>query len=69
MMIGVAQVIGMNPTLRSRFSGVPVACANTSLAAANGNSEEIAAIAVGVPTADRNARRRRSSGNNARTTA
>src|SRR6478735_11941524 len=36
MMMGVAQVIGIKPTLRSFFSGAPAPCAKTSVAVANG---------------------------------
>ena len=49
MMIGVAQVIGMKPTLRSFFSGVP-ASANASVAVLSGKNWEIAASAVAAPT-------------------
>jgi hypothetical protein len=49
MMMGVAQVIGMNPTLRSFFSS-GLACANTSVAVASGKNCEIAASAVEAPT-------------------
>jgi len=56
MMIGVAQVIGMNPTLRSFFSIAPP-CANTSVAVLSGKSCESAASAVDAPTDLRNARR------------
>ena len=48
MMIGVAQVIGMKPTLRSFFSGAPP-WAKASRAAPSGRTEEIAAIAVAAP--------------------
>ena len=34
MMMGVAQVMGMKPILRSRFSGAPAACAMASRAVA-----------------------------------
>ena len=68
MMIGVAQVIGMKPTLRSFFSGVP-ASANASVAALIGKNCEIAASAVEAPTDFRKARRAASLGNIARTTA
>ena len=44
-MIGVAQVIGMKPTLRSFFSGVPVS-ANASVAVLIGKNCESAANAV-----------------------
>ena len=56
MMMGVAQVMGMKPTLRSFFSGA-AAWANTSVAVPSGKNCEMAAIAVDVPTARRNARR------------
>ena len=49
MMIGVAQVMGMKPTLRSFFSGAPP-WAKASRAVASGNTEAIAAIAVAAPT-------------------
>ena len=42
MMMGVAQVIGMNPTLRSFFSIAPP-CANTSVAVLSGKNCESAA--------------------------
>ena len=38
MMMGVAQVIGIKPTLRSFFSGAPAPCAKTSVAVANGKN-------------------------------
>jgi hypothetical protein len=56
MMIGVPQVIGMKPTLRSFFSSAPP-CANTSVAAPSGKNWEIAASAVEAPTDFRKARR------------
>ena len=68
MMIGVAQVIGMKPTLRSFFSIAPP-CANTSVAVPSGKNCEIAASAVEAPTDFRNARRAASFGNTARITA
>ncbi len=68
MMIGVAQVIGMKPTLRSFFSGVPVS-ANTSVAVLIGKNCDNAASAVDAPTDFRNARRATSCGNIARMTA
>ena len=68
MMIGVAQVIGMKPTLRSFFSGAPP-CAKTSVAVLSGKNCEIAASAVEAPTDFRNARRAASFGNIARITA
>ena len=68
MMIGVAQVIGMKPTLRSFFSsGAP--CPNTSVAVDSGKNCEIAASAVDAPTDFRKARRAASFGNIARMTA
>lgn len=67
MMIGVAQVIGMKPTLRSFFSGA--AWAKTSVAVASGRMPEIAAIAVEAPTVFRKSRRCASSGKRARITA
>ena len=68
MMIGVAQVIGMKPTLRSFFSGVP-ACAKTSVAVFSGKNCDSAASAVEAPTDFRKARRAASCGNIARITA
>src|SRR5688572_11057080 len=68
MMIGVPHVIGMKPTLRFGFSILPL-CANASLAAASGKSDEIAASAVPLPTACRKLRRVESSGKSARMTA
>jgi hypothetical protein len=68
MMIGVAQVIGMKPTLRSFFSSTPP-CANTSVAVLRGKNWESAASAVDAPTDLRNARRAASFGNTARITA
>jgi len=68
MMMGVAQVMGMKPTLRSFFSSAPP-CANTSLAVLSGKSCESAASAVEAPTDLRKARRARSFGNTARITA
>ena len=68
MMIGVAQVIGMKPTLRSFFSS-GAACANTSVAVVSGKNCESAASAVEAPTDLRNARRAASCGNTARITA
>ena len=67
MMIGVAQVIGMKPTLRSFFSGT--AWAKASVAAASGKRLEIAARAVEAPTCFRKKRRCASCGNRARITA
>ena len=66
MMIGVAQVIGMKPTLRSFFSGAPAPCANTSVAVLSGKNCASAASAVEAPTDFRNARRAASCGNIAR---
>ena len=68
MMIGVAQVMGMNPTLRSFFSGAPP-WAKASRAAPSGRTEEMAAIAVAAPTVFRNWRRWASTGKTARRTA
>ena len=68
MMMGVAQVMGMKPTLRSFFSGAPP-WAKASRAVASGNTEAIAAIAVAVPTVFRNSRRWASTGKTARRTA
>ncbi len=68
MMMGVAQVIGMNPTLRSFFSIGPP-CANTSVAVASGKNCASAASAVEAPTDLRKARRAASCGNIARITA
>src|ERR671928_184221 len=45
MMIGVAQVIGMKPTLRSFFSIAPP-CANTSVAVLSGKNCDSAASAA-----------------------
>ena len=56
MMMGVAQVMGMKPTLRSGFSILPP-WANTSVAVASGKNCAIAAAAVEAPTARRKARR------------
>jgi hypothetical protein len=72
MMIGVAQVIGMNPTLRSFFSSAPAwvpACANASVAVRSGKNCDNAASAVEAPTDLRKARRAASRGNTARITA
>ena len=68
MMIGVAQVIGMKPTLRSFFSGAP-AWANTSVAVLSGKNCESAASAVEAPTLFRKARRAASCGKILRITA
>ncbi len=69
MMIGVAQVIGMNPTLRFFFSIAPAPCANTSVAVLSGKNCDSAASAVVAPTDFRNARRAASCGKIARITA
>ncbi len=68
MMMGVAQVIGMNPTLRSFFSGA-AASANTAVAVSSGKRWESAASAVDAPTDLRKARRAASLGKIARMTA
>ena len=68
MMIGVAQVIGMKPTLRFFFSIAPP-CANTSVAVLSGKNCDSAASAVEAPTDFRNARRAASLGKTARMTA
>ncbi len=68
MMIGVAQVIGMKPTLRSFFSSL-APCAKTSVAVLSGKNCEIAASAVEAPTLFRKARRAASFGKIARMTA
>ena len=68
MMIGVAQVMGMNPTFRSFFSGA-AAWAKASMAVPSGKNCAMAASAVEAPTAFRNARRASSCGMRARTTA
>src|SRR3954463_6194502 len=68
MMIGVAQVIGIKPILRSFFSGAPP-WANASRATPIGRTEEIAAIAVAAPTVFRNCRREAAAGKTARRTA
>src|SRR5258708_7471449 len=69
MMIGVAQVIGMNPTLSLAFSTLPAPCANASFAAASGKKVDSAAAAVPAPTAVRKRRRTLPSGMRARMTA
>ena len=67
MIIGVAQVIGMNPTLRSFFSmGPPLA--KTSLAVFSGKNCDSAASAVEPPRDCRKARRAMSFGKSARIT-
>ena len=68
MMIGVAHVIGMKPTLISFFSIAPP-CAKTSVAVESGKNCDIAASAVEAPSVFRNARRATSLGNMARMTA
>ena len=68
MMIGVAQVIGMKPTLRSFFSGAP-ASAKASAAVLSGKNCDTAASAVAAPTDFRNARRVAACGKTARSTA
>jgi hypothetical protein len=68
MMIGVAHVIGMKPTLRSFFSSAPPS-ANASVAVFSGKNSYNAAAAVEAPTDFRNARRAESFGNIARITA
>ena len=69
MMIGVAQVIGMKPTLRSVFSSLPAPCANTSVAILIGKNCERTPSAAEAPTDFRKARRWTSFGNTARITA
>ena len=69
MMMGVAQVIGIKPTLRSFFSGAPAPCAKTSVAVANGKNCASAASAVEAPTEFRKARRTASFGKIARIAA
>ena len=68
MMIGVPQVIGINPTFRSLFSMAPP-LANTSVAVLSGKNCDSAASAVEAPSDCRKARRPRSFGNRARITA
>src|SRR5262245_33268691 len=68
MMIGVAQVIGINPTLRSFFSIGPPA-AKISVAVLSGKNCDNAATAADAPSDCRNARRPLSAGNTARMTA
>src|SRR5258708_7881929 len=68
MMRGVAQVIGMKPTLRSFFSIFPLSCAIAS-SARNGKMLPMAAIAAGIPTARRKRRRSAGSGKSARSVA
>lgn len=68
-MIGEAQVIGMNPTLRFGFSSGPgLSCAN-ALAAASGNTSANAATIAAPPTAFNKRRRDAARGNAARNTA
>lgn len=50
MMIGVAQVMGMQPILMSFFSRGRGICAATSLASPNGKNCAIAASAVPAPS-------------------
>ena len=69
MMMGVAQVIGMKPTLRSFFSSDPAPCANSSVAVSSGKNCESAASAVETPANFRKARRVASCGNMERMTA
>ncbi len=57
MMIGVAQVIGMNPILRSRFSSGPGLSCASARAAPIGNTDASTAPAVAAPTRSMNARR------------
>ena len=56
-MIGVAQVMGIKPTLSLVFSSFPVPCAKASFAAPRGNRAETAASAVAEPTDLRKFRR------------
>ena len=56
MMIGVAHVIGMKPTFRSFFS-TGALWAKASVTLPSGRNWAMAATAVDVPTAFRNARR------------
>ena len=69
MMMGVAQVMGIKPTLSLLFSSLPLPCAKASLMEAKGRIAPTAAIAVGAPTACRKLRRTLSTGNRARITA
>ena len=68
MMMGVAQVMGMKPTLSLVFSSGPGE-AKASFTVPSGRKVEIAAIAVLVPTARMKLRRVSSCGNSARITA
>ena len=68
MMSGVAQVMGMKPTLRSFFSSLPFSCAMASRAP-RGKTLAMAAIAVFAPTARRKRRRSASFGKSAFITA
>jgi len=68
MMIGVAQVIGIKPMIRSVFSSGTLS-ANTSVAVLSGNSCDNAASAVEAPTDLRKARRAAFFGKIARITA
>jgi hypothetical protein len=61
MMIGVPQVIGIKPTLRSFFSMAPP-LAKTSVAVFSGKNCDSAASAVEAPSDCRKARRPRSCG-------
>ena len=77
MMIGVAQVIGMKPTLRSFFSGSAALrehfgrglAGRIARSSLSGKNCDTAATAVAAPTDFRNARRATSCGNIARITA
>ena len=69
MMIGVAQVMGINPIFRSRFSGAPLACAKASRAPASGNTLSSAANSVPAPSVLISARRVAACGKAARNTA
>src|SRR5215475_8427464 len=64
MMMGVAQVIGINPTLRSFFSIGPPA-AKISVAVFNGKNCDNGANAADAPSDCRNARRPLSAGKTA----
>src|SRR6185369_10990315 len=69
MMIGVAQVIGIKPILRSFFSMGPALSCASALAAASGNTCSMRATAPAAPTRRRNSRRRTPIPNTERTTA
>jgi len=56
-MIGVAHVMGMNPILRSFFSGVPSLAWASALAAWSGKTSARAAAAAPAPTTLRKSRR------------